>query len=71
VKKGEEGSVQSELVLADNIAAPVKKGTEVGKVIYTSGEEVLGETAVRTTEQIDKIGFWGLTLRMLAGIFVK
>lgn len=71
VKKGEEGSVQSELVLADNIVAPVKKGTEVGKVIYKSGEEVLGETAVRTTEQIDKIGFWGLTLRMLAGIFVK
>ncbi len=71
VKKGEEGGVKSELVLVDNIAAPIKKGTEVGKVIYKSGDDVLGETAVRTTEQIEKIGFWGLTLRMLAGIFIK
>ena len=71
VKKGEEGKVQCEIELADNIAAPVKKGTEIGKVIYRSGDEVLGEIAIRTTEQIDKISFWGLTLRMVAGIFMK
>lgn len=71
VKKGEEGKVQCEIELADNIAAPVKKGTEIGKVIYRSGDEVLGEVAIRTTEQIDKISFWGLTLRMVAGIFMK
>ena len=71
VKKGEEGKVQCEIELAYNIAAPVKKGTEIGKVIYRSGDEVLGEIAIRTTEQIDKISFWGLTLRMVAGIFMK
>lgn len=71
VKKGEEGKVQSEVQISESIAAPVQKGSEVGKVIYRSGETVLGEVSVQTTEQIDKIGFGGLFMRLLAAIFLK
>lgn len=71
VNKGEKNKVQSEIQLAKEIAAPVQKGTVVGKVVYKVGNEVLGEAEIRTTEKIEKISFWGLTWRMLAGIFMK
>ena len=53
------------------LVAPVKAGTEVGKVVYRAGDEILGEVPILTTEEIDKIDFWGLVGRILMGIFMK
>lgn len=53
------------------LVAPVKVGTEVGKVVYRAGDEILGEVPILTTEEIDKIDFWGLVGRILMGIFMK
>ena len=69
--KGGEGKVQCEIKIDESIAAPVKKGTAVGKIIYRSGDEILGEVPIHTTETIEKIGFGDVFLRMLATIFVK
>lgn len=71
VKKGEEGRVTSSLEIKDSIAAPVKKGTVVGKVTYTLEGKEIGSVDVVTTEEIDKIGYFGLLLRMIAGIIMK
>lgn len=71
MNKGDEKKVECAVELDDSIAAPVKVGTAIGKVIYRSGNEVLSEVPVVTTEQIDKISFWGLLERVLAGIFMK
>jgi D-alanyl-D-alanine carboxypeptidase (penicillin-binding protein 5/6) len=69
--KGGEKKVELMVELDENLAAPVKVGEQVGKVIYRSNGEVLGEVPVLTTEKIDKISFWGLVERILAGIFMK
>lgn len=69
--KGGEKKVELALELEENLAAPVKVGEQVGKVIYRSNGEVLGEVPILTTETIDKISFWGLVERILAGIFMK
>ena len=57
--------------LKENIAAPVKKGTVVGKMIYTLDGAEIGVSDVVTTEEIGKIGYFGLLLRMVAGIILK
>ena len=71
VKKGEESRVERTLTVKENVAAPVKKGTVVGKVSYTLDGKELGSVDVVTTEEIGKIGYFGLLLRMIAGIILK
>lgn len=71
MNKGEENRVECTVELDETVAAPVKVGTAVGKVVYRSGSEILGEVPIVTTEEINKIGFWGLVERILAGILIK
>ncbi|MBO5305314.1 MAG: D-alanyl-D-alanine carboxypeptidase, partial [Clostridia bacterium] len=71
VKKGEESRVERTVILDESIAAPVKKGTAVGKVTYTLDGKELGSVDILTTEEIGKIGYFGLLLRMIAGIILK
>lgn len=71
VKKGEESRVESKLTMEDSVAAPVKKGTVVGRMTYTLDGNEIGGVDVVTTEEIGKIGYFGLLLRMVAGIIMK
>ena len=71
VKKGQEKSVETRLEMGESIAAPVKKGTVVGKRIYSLGCEEIGSVDVVTTEEIGKIGYFGLLVRMIARIIMK
>ena len=69
--KGGEKKVEFAVELDESLAAPIKVGESVGRIIYRSGDEILGEVPILTTEKIDKISFWGLVERILAGIFMK
>ncbi len=71
LKKGEESRVETSLTMEESIAAPVKKGTAVGKVTYTLDGKELGSVDIVTTEKIDKIGYFGLLFRMIAKIIMK
>ena len=71
VKKGQEKSVESKLEMKESLAAPIKKGTVVGKVSYTLDGVEIGSVEVITTEEIGKIGYGGLLLRVIAGIILK
>ena len=66
VKKNELSKVESVTELSDNLAAPVKIGDKVGRTVYKIGDRVIGESDVCASENIDKIDFWGLLMRMLA-----
>lgn len=70
VSKGDVGRVECQMEIKENISAPVKAGDTVGHVRYILDGEVIGEVAVTAKEDIEKIGFWGLFLRMLAKIFL-
>lgn len=69
--KGAEKKVSCSVEIEETIAAPVKVGDVVGKVIYRAGDRVLGEVPILATEEIAKIDFKGLFVRMLAGFFMK
>jgi len=55
LRKDEE--IQIEYELPDQLQAPVKAGTKVGKVRYLLGDEVLKEYPVYTADSVKKIDF--------------
>ncbi len=71
LQKGEGARVKSELVIKESVPAPVKPGTVVGTVTYTLDGNILGTVEVKAAENIDKIGYFGLLWRMIAGIVLK
>lgn len=66
--KGKSKRVQTELLLDERIAAPIKKGDRVGSVRYLLDGEVLAECEITATDDVPKIGFFEL-LRRMFGIY--
>ncbi len=57
MRKGSEDNITSEIKMKEDIEAPIHKGMELGKVIYRSDNEVLGEFSVTAAEDVDEINF--------------
>lgn len=57
MQKGSEGSITTEIKLKDETEAPVKKGQELGRVIYKSNDDVLGEFPIVAEEDVTRINF--------------
>ena len=68
--KGKDKTIQTEFLLNENIPAPIKKGSTVGKVRYLSGSEIIYEDDIVASEDVDKISFGGLFLKMI-GLFLQ
>lgn len=66
--KGKNRSVQTEFLIDEQIKAPVEIGDRVGTVRYICDGETIGESEITACEQVDKIGYIGLLLKML-GIY--
>lgn len=49
--------IEKKIVFEKDLKAPVKKGSVVGKAIYTLDGETVGETEIISTEEIKKAGF--------------
>ena len=71
VAKGEENKITAETVLDESIAAPVKIGDAVGKIVYKNGNVIVGEVKISATENIEKIKFSQLFGRILAKMLLK
>ena len=66
LEKAETERVQKVISLEEGLAAPIKKGEKIGTVSYMLGEQTLATTDILADESVEKIGYWGLFLRMLA-----
>lgn len=66
VKKSELSKVSFEIELDETLAAPIKKGEKVGRVIYKLENKELGESPIIASEEVAKINFWGLMLKLLS-----
>ena len=64
--KSDIARVQYSLEMAENIAAPVKFGDKVGRVVYRLGDKEIGESDIVAAERIDKINFFGLLIKILS-----
>ncbi len=70
MKKGDEKNVTETVTLYESLPAPVKKGDVIGEVVYKVGEEEIGKVPVTAAEDVAKISYWGLLLRMLYGVLL-
>ena len=64
--RGEAARISHTVSLPQTLAAPLQKGDKVGEVVYTVGEKEIGRSDVLTTEEVEKIDFGGLLLRLIA-----
>ena len=69
VNKGEKNKITYEIVMNENISAPIKSGDALGKIIYKSGDKIIGEDKIYSTENIDKIGYLSYLLRVIKNFF--
>lgn len=64
--KSEISSVERIVEMPEKINAPVTQGDTIGKVVYKSGETVLGESKITALETVAKIDFFEIFRRMTA-----
>ena len=68
LKKSDSKGVSTAMEYEKSIPAPVNAGDRLGRVVYKMGEREIGSTDILAAESVEKIGFWGVFLRMLAKI---
>lgn len=71
VNKGAQNKVQKEILMPENVSAPVNKGDVAGKIIYSIENEKIGESNIYFTEKIDKIDFLTYLKRVIECFLLK
>lgn len=71
LKKGDASKVEKRYEVPSKISAPLKKGDRVGEILYYVNGEIIGKSGVISYENIDKIDFWGLFVRILSKFLIK
>ncbi len=71
VPKGKGGAVKYQVSMQKGIAAPVKKGQVLGKVICTLGGETLQEYNIRAKTSVEKISFISVFHMLLLELLMK
>lgn len=71
MKRGTENGVTVEILLDEEIPAPIKKGDPIGRIIYRLGDEIIGENEIVARENVEKISFWGLLGRMAQLVLLR
>ncbi|HHU93150.1 MAG TPA: D-alanyl-D-alanine carboxypeptidase [Halanaerobiaceae bacterium] len=57
-KKGTKGSIKKEVVLQEDLKAPIEKGEVIGQELIVQDGEVLGQVDLLASESIEKAGFF-------------
>ena len=69
--KEDRAKVEREILLPDDVRAPIQKGDAIGEVVYRVGERELGRVPILAAESVEKIDFWTLFWRMSAQFLLK
>ncbi len=64
-QKNDKLDVEQEIIIDKNISAPINKDQVVGKVIFKSGDNILGEANLLANEKIEKINVISQTDKIL------
>lgn len=69
VKNSEADNIKKEAEIFENITAPVKKGTKIGKLKIKSGKEVILECDLKAEKDVGKISFFSAAAKVIRAIF--
>lgn len=68
IDKSKQGKVEQEYIIPEKITAPIKVGDVVGEVIYKIDGEQIGASNIYVKEDVEKIRFGDLFVRILKRI---
>ncbi len=69
VPKGKEHSIDSSMEIASEVAAPVKKGQSLGRLIYRLNDEIVAEYDIVAAEDVDAINLSAIFNDLLSKFF--
>jgi D-alanyl-D-alanine carboxypeptidase (penicillin-binding protein 5/6) len=58
------GNITQNVVINENIMAPIKQGDILGKIEYKAGEEVILEKNLVAQNDVDKSTMWNITTNL-------
>ena len=70
IKKGDKEKISADVVLPNEVEAPVEKNTVIGKIIYKNGSNRIAEYPITAAESAEQINFWKIfqiIFRQLSG----
>jgi len=67
--KANAGSIETEIIMEEELFAPVEKGQTVGKILYKKGNETIFETPILTSESVEPVTFSHILRRLLLLFF--
>ena len=70
ISKSDLGRVEQTVQLPEALTAPIQKGDCVGSVINSLDGQELGRCDVTADEDVKKIGFFDLVLRILQAMSI-
>ena len=71
VEKGRGGKIQYKTELPESISAPINKGDKVGEIVFTLDGKEIGRQDVCASEDVERLGFFGIWWRMLGRFLLK
>ena len=69
ISKSDAAKIEKSYVIPDKIYAPIKAGEAIGKVEYLVDGVSIGEVEIYLKEDVDKISFFGLLMRIMGAVF--
>ena len=64
IKKGDNGNITQNVVINENISAPIKQGDILGKIEFKAGEELILEKNLVAEKDIEKTTMWNITTNL-------
>lgn len=68
IEKGGDKNIKSEVILPEEIDAPVEKGAAVGKIIYKNGDKQIAEYLIAARDDVKEINFSDVFCLMLKAL---
>lgn len=64
IKKGDSGNITQNVIINENIVAPIKQGDVLGKIEFKAGEEVILEHNLVAEKDVAKSTMWNITTNL-------
>lgn len=64
IKKGDTGNITQNVVINENILAPIKQGDVLGKIEFKAGDEIIIEKNLVAEKDIEKTTLWNITTNL-------
>lgn len=70
INKSDASNVVCKTDLPEKLTAPLNKGDVVGKMIYSIGDDVIGESDIKVAEDVIEVGYFDVLLKLVSKLLL-